>query len=201
VNKNLIVVANPLLTNLDGLAKLTSVASAIRIEKNDALMSLGGLAQVTSVGGSVFVKNNPALTDLSGLEGLGSVDGVLDISDNDGLVDLSALATVGSVSIKLIVKKNQILGDLSGLEGLVSAGGILIHDNATLSSIEALSGLTVVDGDVIITKNESLAQCLVDAWVKVILELGEIQGKVDVKDNNSDCVCEELNGKVHATCP
>ena len=42
---------NAALTNLDGLANLTSVGGVLNISVNDALTNLNGLANLTSVGG------------------------------------------------------------------------------------------------------------------------------------------------------
>jgi hypothetical protein len=55
------------LTNLDGLAALTSVGGDLRIWNNSALTNLDGLAAVTSVGGFLYIYNNAALDNFCGL--------------------------------------------------------------------------------------------------------------------------------------
>jgi len=58
---------NTALTNLDGLAKLTSVGGYLYIYRNAALTNIDGLAKLTSVGGYLNIANNTALTNCQGI--------------------------------------------------------------------------------------------------------------------------------------
>jgi len=58
---------NDLLTNLDGLANLTSVGGFLNIGNNAALTNIEGLANLTSVGGYLTIENNTALTNCQGI--------------------------------------------------------------------------------------------------------------------------------------
>ena len=77
-------IVNSALTNIDGLSNLTSVGS-LAVTENDVLTNLGGLASLTSVDEVLFIKYNPALTSLDGLSSLTRIGGALEISNNDAL--------------------------------------------------------------------------------------------------------------------
>ena len=67
------------ITNLDGLANLTSVGGDLEAYQrgNGALTNLDGLANLTSVGGYLDIYGNDALTNLDGLANITSVGGYL----------------------------------------------------------------------------------------------------------------------------
>jgi len=58
------------ITNLDGLAQITSIGGELRISNNTGLTNLAGLSQLTSIGEELTISNNAGLTDLSGLDNL-----------------------------------------------------------------------------------------------------------------------------------
>jgi hypothetical protein len=60
------------ITNLNGLASLTSVGT-LQIFEADNLTSLNGLQNLSSAG-EVDISNNPALSDISALAGLNRID-------------------------------------------------------------------------------------------------------------------------------
>ena len=49
------------LTDLDGLANLSSLGGYLSISSNDSLTHLDGLSSLTQVDGDVFINNNPLL--------------------------------------------------------------------------------------------------------------------------------------------
>ena len=80
------------ITNLDGLANITSVGGDLDIQNNATLTNLDGLANLTSVEG-LSIYNNDALTNLDGLaSSLTSAGGYLTIYDNANLTNLDAQA-------------------------------------------------------------------------------------------------------------
>ncbi len=79
------------ITNLDGLANITSVGGDVYLVGNDAIINLDGLVNLTSVGGYLEISNNDALTNCQAVAlVLGwpsgppddSVGGVIDIDAN-----------------------------------------------------------------------------------------------------------------------
>ena len=94
--QHLLIENNEALTNIDGLASLTSIGGDLVIAENDALADVDGLGSLVSVGedleiGDGLDGNNTALTHLDGLAALTSVGGALFIGGN------SALASAGGM--------------------------------------------------------------------------------------------------------
>ena len=108
---------NGALTNLDGLANLTSVGGGLRISYNPALTNLDGLANITSVGGELSIESNAALTNLDSLASLLTVGGELYISYNDTLPSCGGVA--------------PLLGWPNGPPDDTVSGGIAVGNNGT----------------------------------------------------------------------
>lgn len=113
------------LTDLTGLASVTSIGGSVSISQINALTNLTGLDSVTSIGGSLFFITNDALTRLAGLDSLTSIGGDLYISSQAVLTDLNGLASVTSIGGSLKVQSNSALTDLTGLASVTSIGGDL----------------------------------------------------------------------------
>ena len=80
------------ITNLDGLANITSVGGDLAIQYT-SLVNVDGLISLTSVGGYVLIRYNVALTDLNGLVNLIDVGDVW-IASNDSLANCQGAALV-----------------------------------------------------------------------------------------------------------
>ena len=132
------------ITDLVGLANLTSVGGDLYISFNGALTNLDGLANLTSVGGDLYIgggfNGNPALTNIDGLANLTSVGGDLYIFGNAALTNLDGLANLTSVGGDLYIFGNAALTNLDGLAKLTSVGGYLdINDNGALTNCQGLA--------------------------------------------------------------
>jgi hypothetical protein len=107
------------ITDLVGLANLTSVGGDLYISFNGALTNLDGLANLTSVGGDLYIgggfNGNPALTNIDGLANLTSVGGDLYIFGNAALTNLDGLANLTSVGGDLYIGDNAALTNCQGL--------------------------------------------------------------------------------------
>ena len=146
------------ITNLDGLANLTSVGGNLYISSNYRLTNLDGLANLTSVGGGLAIRNHSNLTSLEGLANLTSVGGELVIYNNSALISIG-LANITSVGGYLLITDNDLLYAIF-LANLAGVGGRLhIDDNDDLTNLDGLANLTSVGGDLQITGNYSLANC------------------------------------------
>ncbi len=116
---------NPLLANLSGLEQLNSIGG-VDIYANSSLTSISSLNNVTFIGGNLWIQGNNALTSLEGLENVTSIGGDLGIVwFNNSLINLSGLEQLDSIGGDLIIKGNNSLTSLSGLENLASLGGDL----------------------------------------------------------------------------
>ncbi len=110
------------ITNLNGLAQLTSIGRGLHIWRNAALTSLSGLDNLTSIGGGLAIDRNDGLTSLSGLDNLTSIERLY-IHDNAALTSLSGLENLTSIGVELWIYGNNALTSLSGLDNLTSIGG------------------------------------------------------------------------------
>ena len=156
----LTVEKNTDITNLDGLANLTSVGGGLFIDYNSSLTSLNGLANLISVGGGLLIYSNGALTNLDGLASLTSVEGFLQIYNNASLTNLDGLANLTSVGDDLIIESNNNLTDLNGLANLTSVGGnLVIKTNLHLENLNGLASITSVGGNLNIVSNDALTNC------------------------------------------
>jgi len=158
----LYVQGNPLLTDLNGLEGLSSITnegSWLSINSNPLLTDVDALSSVTSVAGSLFIGSNASLTSVDGLSGIASFAGDLEIVDNPELTDLDGLSGLKSVHLegRLVIVRNDALVTLNGLSGVISVGdyylnqgsggGLVLAGNASLNSLDGLSNITSIDGD------------------------------------------------------
>jgi hypothetical protein len=146
------------ITDLDGLANLTSVLGSLSIFANPALTNLDGLANLTSVGEALNIQNNAALTNLNGLANLSNFSGVLFINFHPVLTNLDGLENLTSVGF-LQISSNPILTNLDGLANLTNAVALTVESNATLTNLDAFAKLTSVSGDLYIYDNAALSSC------------------------------------------
>ena len=120
---------NANLTNVDGLAALTSVGVRLIIDNNAALTNVNGLTALTSVG-KLFIESNANLTNVDGLTALTSAAS-LQIDNNAALTNVNGLTALTSVGV-LRIDNNDALTNVDGLAALTSVGKLLIYDNAVL---------------------------------------------------------------------
>jgi len=158
---------NPQLTSLSGLEGLTRVSGNIYVEGNTNLASLTGLANLERVGGRLILEKNPKLLSEAGLESAMAVGGGyqdLNVADFSGslLQAVASLPTdfVDEVDVLLILEDNASIaavGDFVSKRGGVFSESLKIFANGTGStSLENLSSLTRVDGDLYLSDRLSL---------------------------------------------
>lgn len=102
------------------------------------ITNLNGLANITSIRGELLVANNPSLKDFTGLNNLRSILGSLQVGNylngNSSLISFSGLENLDSIGSILFISKNQSLTDISAIENMKFNGyEILIQDNPLLS--------------------------------------------------------------------
>ena len=136
-----VVVNNPLLTNLDGLSNLKTDGLFVKIEGNDALEDVDGFDNFTHLWG-LEVHNNGSLTNLDGFERVQTIDGEIGIWDNASLKNLNGLLNI-----------NTYMGDF-----------LIVRSNASLPACEAERLQEYIqntgwDGTIDITDNDETAIC------------------------------------------
>ena len=142
------------ITNLDGLANITSVGGTLNIEGNTDLTSIDGLANLVTVEGNLNIESNPALTNIDGLANLASVEGDLRLHGNQSLTDIDGLVSLSSVGTKLTISGHDALTNVNGLVSLRSTGtDLLVLGNTSFPNVDGLINLTVVGGDLRFNSN------------------------------------------------
>merc|ERR1711977_58779 len=153
--------------SLKGLENLTEVRGYMDIWENPNLASLDALANLERVDVSIDLGRNPKLLSEAGLESAMAVGGGyqdLNLADFSGslLQAVASLPTdfVDEVDVLLILEDNASIaavGDFVSKRGGVFSESLKIFANGTGStSLENLSSLTRVDGDLYLSDRLSL---------------------------------------------
>lgn len=175
-----LTISNTLLTNLNGLEKLTSVGENINIYNNSKLENLDVLSGLTYLGG-IQINVNSVLKDISGLSGIISVDGEIVIAYNPALESLTGLDNITYVDWFITIQSNAALISLNGLNALTSVGSLFIVYNPALENLSGLNALESVHGYFQISDNEVLTN--LDALSNINF-IGEYFGKtLDISNN------------------
>jgi hypothetical protein len=172
--RSLLISGNPLLTNFDGLYKITSCEGYVAINNNGSLTSLNGLQGLSSIGGFLTITDNSSLENIARLCNLTSVGGHEFRGDAPG--DLGEILERRG----LIITGNTSLTNLGGLQNLISVGGnLIISGNGSLKSIKGLQNLNNVQGGVNIGNNDALTS------LDGLLGLTSLKNHLDISGNAS----------------
>ncbi|NVB42889.1 hypothetical protein G6O69_34025 [Pseudenhygromyxa sp. WMMC2535] len=199
-----VIVSGGGITSLAGLSELRQVG-ILDIRYNPFLDSLAGLEQLERVDQLILTGNNllielPEFPDLAlgratinandGLTDLGSFPATtsmsrLEIDSNPALTDLSGLESLTGVSGNVAITNNAMIVDFTGFEAFTAIGGDLeIIDNAELDTLEGW-GLVSVGGDVRVSSNPKLSECLAQAFI-AMLEVGGAK----IESSNESGLCD-----------
>ena len=161
---NLAILDNALLTEINGLQNLTSVGATgnldgVLILNNPALLNLTGLASLATLKGSFTVRNNSALTDVSDVnittQILGYSSGFI-LENNDALVNLSGM-TFGTLKGHVQILGNELLQSVDfTIINPSEVTSLLIDNNPSLQTILGLGTITQISGGFRVINNDSL---------------------------------------------
>ena len=216
IGKTLFIKDNTALSNIKGLSSLSSVGHDVYIWNNDALLNLDGMFSLTSIGRSLTIRDNLSLINIDGLSSLVEVGGDLNIMYNPslhrccGLYTLLRTGTVGgsvyilssgsgctegeifngepcdfySCDEGFAISSQEDLNTVAAL-GCSKIGSLYIQ-GTDLTNLDALSGVTSIEGDVYIGQNYSLSN------LDGLRNLTSIGGKLELFFNgallkNIDC--------------
>lgn len=158
----LIILANPDLTDLTGLEALTRVEGTLNVARNEGLTSLQGLGALASVR-DLYIEEQGGLSSLAGLESLTTVTRNLSVGSNGGLTNLGGLDSLQTVGGMMDISRNDNLVSLTGLEALTTVGSYFtLLLNVSLTDLDALGALTSV-GDLTVQGNASLCASRAEA--------------------------------------
>ncbi|MEM9192094.1 MAG: hypothetical protein AAGF12_23175 [Myxococcota bacterium] len=164
------------LSNISGLRGVTRIDEGVQFWQT-GLTDLNGL-QLTEIGTDLTIRANPRLTGLRGLESLTAIGRSLFVNDNEGLIDTTALQRLTS-SGGVWFEGNRQLPDINGLTGLTEIdGNLVLIDNATLRDLGGLRAVTSITGHVRIERNPSLTTLTGLDALETVDEYMTIQGPV-----------------------
>jgi len=142
-----------------------------------------------------------------GVKGSLSIRGYADNSESPKITDLSPLANLQEVTGFISIASNEALENLSGLEGLKRVGHLYLSLNKKLNSIEALSGLEEIYGEMTLYNNQDTEGITINFCpaLKSLEGLHNLTSVVRLTIMSNDSL-ENLNGlrglktiSVHAT--
>ncbi|MCF2487102.1 T9SS type A sorting domain-containing protein [Dyadobacter sp. CY347] len=141
------------ITNLNGLASVTSIAGTLRIANSPALSNFSGLDALTSVtfsgdpqdpfnvSGNIVLNQLPLITSLDGLGALTTIAGRLDISYLQNLTSLAGVENLTTIGIGLSVTATKLV-DLTGMKNLQTFQFLGFSENSLLTSFNGLPPVT-----------------------------------------------------------
>ena len=119
---DLVIEANPSLTDLGGLSRLEEINGLLRIEHNNKLASLLGLALLTRISEYLYIAHNSELSNIDALRRLSSVGKDFTIVSNKKLP---------ICHIQEIVPESKTSSSVTrpGIEGIEIGGMVTVLDN------------------------------------------------------------------------
>ncbi|HET9278648.1 MAG TPA: T9SS type A sorting domain-containing protein, partial [Flavitalea sp.] len=185
------------ITNLAGLAGLTSVSGFLdimfnnlltntiylnlvsiggaRISSNAALTTINGLP-LTSIPQGLTIENNASLTSITAFASVTSIGVQLNIQSNPLLTNFSGFANLTSVTGSLILGNNNSMANVNGFSKLESSNVLSVRNNPALANINGLSSLEVV-GQLNILNNAVLAS------IDGLSKLTTVNNSIEIANN------------------
>ncbi len=155
-----------ILSNLNGLKMIKSVAENLSIINIRNLTNIDALSNLVSVGGNLDIRYNHNLTNVNGLGNLESIHGSLTIGENLLLTDIKGISKVRTIFNSLTIFGNPQLYNLDGLNvkhiyDPIDRSKISVFSNDTLNDCPQLCPL--IDNDtensnVIIYRNSGICK-------------------------------------------
>ncbi len=171
-------------TDGDGASDGEGDAEVVVCGEMDNYINIGGdedidaIAHCTDLLGTLRF-GDTIFEDIDGLERLRTIDEYLILFRNRQLVSIDGLVGLERVGGVVSIRYNAALPTLVGLGALASVGGIEVQGNDVLTSLEGLSSLQVVHGDLNISRNPQLSQSEAEAFAARL----EVAGEVIVQGN------------------
>ena len=160
IGQDLIIQATSSLTSLTGLGALESNRN-LSFSSNNVLTSLSGLSSLTAINGSLSIGNNPVLSTCAIApicQLLTNPSASVTIQDNGVGCNsqVQVRAACGSCSGNFAFLSQQDLNDFKTYATCPSIQGDLAIVGGDITDLSALSRITSVSGQFIITNNHSL---------------------------------------------
>src|SRR5690606_9627588 len=113
----------------------TEITGSLTIQGN-GISNLNGLANITSITGNLVINQASNLSNLDGLSDLESIEGSMGIAQS-GVQNLDGLNSLTTIGGALVLQANSQLNDISGLENInpisITGVGLTIVNNPLVS--------------------------------------------------------------------
>jgi hypothetical protein len=166
-------------TDGDGASDGEGDAEVVVCGEMDNYINIGGdedidaIAHCTDLLGTLRF-GDTIFEDIDGLERLRTIDEYLILFRNRQLVSIDGLVGLERVGGVVSIRYNAALPTLVGLGALASVGGLEVQGNDVLTSLDGLSSLEVVHGDLDISRNPQLSQSEAEAFAARLDVAGEV---------------------------
>jgi len=165
------------ITNLDGLSVLTAIGGFLYINTNENLVNFSGLDALETIGGDFTVEDNDLITNFTGLGGLTWIGGDFYVIENDNLANFSGLNALTTITGLFEMGHNLTFSALTGLEALTTTGGLKMNYIHNMPTMEGLSALSLINGDLLISSCHGLT-----SFAGLTL-LQEVTGVININEN------------------
>lgn len=165
--RNLLVMENPILQNIDALDMNFDTMNTIQIIDCPLLNNLNCFSNIKSITNVLTITNNSGLNDLYGLNDLETIGanykadccGSLIIRGNHNLKSINSLINLTSVKGGIVIEFNFYLDNLNGFSNMTNLeGDLTIQYNDYLSNLDGFKSLSHLDGDINILFNPLLSR-------------------------------------------
>lgn len=181
---------NPSQTDTDGdgqgdACDNCSAPISIQLETQEDVNNAEALYGDGCIIQNLYIEGEDDIVDLRPLSFITSVSGILGIIDNENLQSLDGLENLTEVGGFLEIFSNEALTNIDGLSNVTKVGGLGIGETNLLQSIEALSSIDSIKGDLSISGNFSLSFCCV---IQPFLDGDKfLQGSTSISANLTGC--------------
>ena len=158
------------------------------LEFSDAgISNLNAFSQINTIHGDLTFYNNGGLLTLQGLEGLTTIHGDLTLLENFSLINLSGLENLTTINGNFSLSQHgESLESIQELSGLTSVGGDVRLVGLYINSLEGLENLSHIGSDLVLSVMWNLQD------LHGLENVNFIGGQLFVNDNPSLTSLEEL---------
>lgn len=156
------IINNTALTNLDGLAAMTTLKGGVTIRNNSSLIDVSAInisSFPVATSSGFYLENNDSLTNLTGMS-IQSFNGQIQILGNELLQAIDFTIVNPSVASVLLIDNNPALQSLIGLGNITeingSFGGFRVINNDSLQSLNGLNFTSIIGNYLLIKDNQAL---------------------------------------------
>ncbi|WP_394848632.1 chitobiase/beta-hexosaminidase C-terminal domain-containing protein [Pendulispora brunnea] len=179
INGELLVGGNDALTAFDDMPALTTVTGTVSFSSNAVLERLSGFAAVHTLG-NLSIRSNPVLTQFLAFSQAPAIGGELAIADNPKLaeLDLKNVSSIGTIYLGNLpaLTSLQALGGLTKVEGLATITGTL-----GFSNLAGLEQLTSIKGTLSINSSQGLTDLTGLTNLTSVKSFLSVWGNADLK--------------------